>query len=67
MPISKQSLTLQDYDDAILYLAECVVAHGPRFSPFLEKAIAGREALAQRPDPIERAKAIIAAKYPRQS
>ncbi|MCV9939517.1 hypothetical protein OIU35_24465 [Boseaceae bacterium BT-24-1] len=61
MPSQKEPLTVKDYDAAILYLAECVIAHGPRFSPFLEKLIAGREALAQRPDPIERARAIIAA------
>ncbi|SIQ59932.1 hypothetical protein [Bosea sp. TND4EK4] len=61
MPGPHTPLTVKDYDDAILYLAECVVAHGARFSPILEKLIAGRDALVQRPDPIERARAIIEA------
>lgn len=51
--------TLQDYDAAILYLAECVVAHGERFAPFLDKVIAGRDRLANRQDPVARARAII--------
>lgn len=61
MSRSSKPLTIQDYDTVILYLAECVVAHGERFSPFLEKMIAGRETLVQRPDPIDRARAIIEA------
>lgn len=52
-------LTLQDYDAAILYLAECVVVHGERFAPFLDKAIAGRDRLANRHDPVARARAIL--------
>lgn len=51
--------TLQDYEDAVIYLAECVVAHGERFAPFLEKVIAGRDRLAARQDPVARAKAIL--------
>lgn len=52
-------LTLQDYDDAVLYLAECVVVHGERFAPFLDKVIAARDQLANRQDPVARAKAIL--------
>lgn len=59
MPAADQ--TLQDYDAAILYLAECVVAHGERFAPFLEKVIAGRDKRANQQDPIAKAKAIIKA------
>lgn len=51
--------TLQDYDAAILYLAECVIAHGERFAPFLDKVIAGRDKLANRQDPVARARAIV--------
>lgn len=61
MPSQKERLTVGDYDTVILYLAECVVAHGERFAPFLDKMIACRDALVRRPDPIERARAIIAA------
>lgn len=57
MPAADQ--TLQDYDAAILYLAECVVAHGERFAPFLDKVIAGRDKLANRQDPVARARAIL--------
>jgi hypothetical protein len=53
--------TLQDYEDAVIYLAECVVAHGERFAPFLEKVIAGRDGLLTRQDPVARAKAILEA------
>ncbi len=52
--------TLQDYDEAVLYLAECVVLHGERFAPFLESVIAERDRLATRQDPVARAKAILA-------
>ncbi|WP_336810890.1 hypothetical protein [Bosea sp. MMO-172] len=52
-------LTLQDYDAAILYLAECVVVHGERFAPFLDKVLAGRDKLANRQDPVARARAIL--------
>lgn len=55
----KAVLTLQDYDEVILYLAECVVVHGERFVPFLDKMIAGRDRLANRPDPVARARAIL--------
>lgn len=51
--------TLQDYEDAVLYLAECVVVHGERFVPFLDKVIAGRDRLASQQDPVARAKAIL--------
>lgn len=53
------ALTLQDYDAAILYLAECVVVHGERFAPFLDKVIAARDQLSNRQDPVARAKAIL--------
>ena len=52
-------LTLQDYEDAVIYLAECVVAHGERFAPFLEKVIVGRDRLKARQDPVARALAIL--------
>lgn len=58
--------TLQDYEEAVLYLAECVVAHGERFAPFLEKVIAGRDRLAARQDPVARAKAILEAARAKQ-
>lgn len=51
--------TLQDYDEAILYLAECVVLHGERFAPFLDKVLAGRGRRANRQDPVARARAIL--------
>jgi hypothetical protein len=51
--------SLQDYDAAVLYLAECVVAHGERFAPFLDKVIAERDRLAGRQDPVARARAIL--------
>lgn len=51
--------TLQDYEEAVLYLAECVVVHGERFAPFLEKAIVGRDEMLTRQDPVARAKAIL--------
>lgn len=54
-----EALTLQDYDAAVLYLAECVVLHGERFAPFLDKVIAGRDRLANRQDPVARARAIL--------
>jgi hypothetical protein len=57
--MSAANPTLQDYDAAILYLAECVVAHGERFAPFLDKVIAGRDKLANRQDPVARARAIL--------
>lgn len=53
------ALTLQDYEEVILYLAECVVAHGERFAPFLDKMIAARDRLATRQDPVAKARAII--------
>lgn len=51
--------TLQDYDAAVLYLAECVVAQGERFAPFLDVVMAERDRLASRQDPVARAKAIL--------
>ncbi len=53
------ALTLQDYEEVILYLAECVVAHGERFAPFLDKMIAARDRMATRQDPVAKARAII--------
>lgn len=57
--MSAPALTLQDYETVILYLAECVVAHGERFAPFLDKMIAARDKLANRQDPMARARAIL--------
>lgn len=57
--MSAPTLTLQDYDAVILFLAECVVVHGERFAPFLDKMIAGRDRLATRQDPVAKAKAIL--------
>ncbi|MCP4564017.1 MAG: hypothetical protein GY873_30345 [Bosea sp.] len=57
--MSAPALTLQDYDAVIIYLAECVVAHGERFAPFLDKMIAARDRLATRQDPVARARAIL--------
>lgn len=57
--MSAPALTLQDYEEVILYLAECVVAHGERFAPFLDKMIAARDRLATRQDPVAKARAII--------
>lgn len=57
--MQNRPLTLQDYDTVIIYLAECVVAHGERFAPFLDKMIAGRDRLANRQDPVARARAIL--------
>jgi hypothetical protein len=51
--------TLQDSEDALLYFAECVVAHGERFAPFLDKVIVGRDRLTTRQDPAAQAKAIL--------
>lgn len=51
--------TMKDYDEAVLYLAECVVAHGERFAPFLDSVIAERDRLATRQDPVARARAIL--------
>lgn len=59
MACAAPELTLQDYDDAILFFAEAVVAHGERFVPFLDKMIAGRERLERRQDLIARARAIL--------
>ena len=53
------ALTLQDYEAVILYLAECVVVHGERFAPFLDKMIAARDRLATRQDPVAKARAIL--------
>ncbi len=53
------ALTLQDYEEVILYLAECVLAHGERFAPFLDKMIAARDRMATRQDPVAKARAII--------
>lgn len=61
MPRAAAPMTLQDYEEAIVFLAECVVAHGERFAPFLDKVIAGRDQLASRQDPVARARAILAA------
>lgn len=52
-------ITIERLDHAILYLAECVVAKGERFEPFLDKLITERERLANRQDPVARARAII--------
>ena len=53
--------TMQDYDAAVLYLAECVVAHGERFAAFLDVVMAERDRMASRQDPVARAKAILEA------
>ncbi|WP_420104103.1 hypothetical protein [Bosea sp. (in: a-proteobacteria)] len=56
--------TMKDYDEAVLYLAECVVVHGERFAPFLDSVIAERDRLAARQDPVARARAILAKARP---
>lgn len=53
-------LTLARLEPVILHLAQCVVAHGPRFAPFLDKLLAERDRLAGLQDPVAKAQAIIA-------
>ncbi len=56
----KNELTLARLEPVILHLAQCVVAHGPRFAPFLDKLLAERDRLAGLQDPVAKARAIIA-------
>lgn len=60
MTAPKDELTLARLEPVILHLAQCVVAHGPRFAPFLDKLLAERDRLEGLQDPLAKAQAIIA-------
>lgn len=53
-------LTEERLHASIVYVAECVIADGPRFSPFLDKLVAELADLQGGRDPISRARAILA-------
>ena len=52
-------IALERYDSAILFLAECVLAKGEIYAPFLDKLVAERDRLATRQDPMALARAIV--------
>lgn len=56
---ARDEITIERLDAAILYLAECVLAHGPEFVPFLDKLERERERLVAAGDPVARARAIV--------
>lgn len=53
-------LTEERLHASIVYVAECVIAEGPEFSPFLDKLMAELANIQGGRDPVSRARAILA-------